>query len=197
MHLLTSKIRNNRQPYYERWFTKEWFERKREKEMKLNWKKSSVIIAVAGALLLTVAAVAFSHGHRHQGPPRGGDFRGERGPRDGLGPLRDLNLTDDQKAQVKKIKDSFEESNKALFDQQRALHASEPDPISGNFDEAAVRTAAEARAKIQVELEVSHARMMSQIAGVLTVEQKTQLAARRQKFERQGPPPPPQGSEPL
>jgi protein CpxP len=159
--------------------------------MKLKWKKTSVVIAVAGALLLTVAAVAFSHGHRMQGPPRDGGFRGGPGPRDGLGPLRDLNLTDDQKAQVKKINESFEASNKALFDQMRSLHASEPDPMSGTFDEVAVRTAAEARAKIQVELEVSHAKMMSQIAGVLTAEQKTQLAARRQKFERQGPPPPP------
>jgi Spy/CpxP family protein refolding chaperone len=164
--------------------------------MKLNWKKSSVIIAVAGALLLTVAAVAFSHGHRHQGPPRGDGFRGERGPRDGLGPLRDLNLTADQKTQIKKITDSFEESNKALFDQMRALHGSEPDPATGNFDEAAVRAAAEARAKIQVEIEVSHAKMMSQIAGLLTAEQKTQLAAKRQQFERQGPPPPPPGSAP-
>ena len=163
--------------------------------MKLNWKKSSVIIAVAAALLLTVAAVAFSHSHRHQGPPRGGGFRGEPGPRDGLGPLRDLNLTDDQKAQIKKIKESFEEGNKALFDQMRALHGSEPDPMSGTFDEAAVRTAAEARAKIQVELEVSHAKMMSQIAAVLTAEQKAQLAAKRQQFERKGPPPPPPGEQ--
>jgi Spy/CpxP family protein refolding chaperone len=167
----------------------------KEKEMKLNWKKSSVVIAIAGALLLTVAAVAFSHGHRMQGPPRGGGFRGGPGPRDGLGPLRDLNLNDDQKAQIKKITDSFEESNKVLFDQMRTLHGSEPDP-SAAFDEAAVRAAAEARAKIQVELEVSHAKMMSQIAGVLTAEQKAQLAAKRQKFERHGPPPPPQGSEP-
>jgi len=181
-------MRNDRQPYSKQFV----YERKslKEKEMKLNWKKSSVIIAVAGALLLTVAVVAFSHSHRHQGPPRGGGFRGGQGPRDGLGPLRHLNLTDDQKAQIKKIKDSFEESNKALFDQMRVLRSSEPDPMSGTFDEAAVRAAAEGRAKIQVELEVSHAKMMSQIAAVLTAEQKAQLAARRQQFERQGPPPP-------
>jgi len=165
--------------------------------MKFNWKKSSVVIAVAGALLLTATAVAFSHGHmRHQDPPRGG-FRGGPGPRDGLGPIaRDLNLTDDQKAQIKKITDSFEESNKALHDQMRTLRQSEPDPVSGTFDEAAVRTAAEARAKIQVELEVSHAKMMSQIAGVLTAEQKAQLAAKRQQFGRQGVPPPPPPGEP-
>ena len=154
--------------------------------MKLNWKKFSVA-TIAGALLLTGAAMAFS-----QGPPRGGGFRGGPGPGDGLGPLaRDLNLTDDQKAQMKKITDSFRESDKALHDQLRTLHESEPDPISGTFDEAVVRAAAEARAKIQIELEVSHAKMMSQIAAVLTADQKAQLAAKRQQFERQGPPPPP------
>jgi len=154
--------------------------------VKLNWKKFSVA-TIAGALLLTGAAMAFS-----QGPPRGGGFRGGPGPGDGLGPLaRDLNLTDDQKAQMKKITDSFRESDKALHDQLRTLHESEPDPISGTFDEAAVRAAAEARAKIQIELEVSHAKMMSQIAAVLTADQQAQLAAKRQQFERQGPPPPP------
>ena len=154
--------------------------------MKLNRKKFSVA-TIAGALLLTGAAMAFS-----QGPPRGGGFRGGPGPGDGLGPLaRDLNLTDDQKAQIKKITQSFAESDKALHDQLRTLHQSEPDPMSGTFDEAAVRAAAEARAKIQIELEVSHAKAMSQIAGVLTAEQKAQLAAKRQQFERQGSPPPP------
>jgi periplasmic protein CpxP/Spy len=164
--------------------------------VKPTWKKLS-IATIAGALLLTAAAaVAFSQGPP-QGPPPGGGFRGGPGPRDGLGPIaRDLNLTDDQKAQIKKINDSFAESNKALFDQMRTLHQSEPDPGSGTFDEAAVRAAAEARAKIQVELDVSHAKMMSQIAGVLTAEQKAQLAAKRQQFERHGPPPPPPGAPP-
>jgi len=157
--------------------------------VKLNWKKFSVA-TIAGALLLAGAAMAFSQDP--QGPPRGGGFRGGPGPGDGLGPLaRDLNLTDDQKAQIKKITQSFAESDKALHDQLRTLHQSEPDPMSGTFDEAAVRAAAEARAKIQIELEVSHAKAMSQIAGVLTAEQKAQLAAKRQQFERQGSPPPP------
>ena len=110
-----------------------------------------------------------------------------------MGPLaRDLNLTDAQKTQIKAITDSFRESDKALHDQLRTLHQSEPDPMTGAFDEAAVRAAAEARAKIQIELEVSHAKMMSQIAAILTAEQKAQLAAKRQQFERQGPPPPQQ-----
>jgi len=158
--------------------------------VKLNRKKFSVVAGFAGALLLTTAVVVFSQGP--QGPPSGGGFRGGPGPRDGLGPLaRDLNLTDDQKAQIKKITDSFEAGTKDLRDQLRTLHQSEPDPLSGTFDEAAVRAAAEARAKVQVELDVAHAKMMSAIASVLTAEQKAQLAAKHHQFERQGPPPPP------
>jgi len=162
--------------------------------MKLNWKKTTAVIAMAGAALLIAitATAAFSHSRgRSHGPPQGEGFRRGPGPRGGFGPLRDLNLTDDQKVQIKKITDSFQESDKALFDQLRSLRQSEPDPMSGTFDEAAVRAAAEARAKIQTELEVSHAKMLSQIAGVLTADQKAQLAAKRQQFERQGPPPPP------
>lgn len=158
--------------------------------MKSNWKKVGAGVTLAGMVLLTAAVVVFSQGP--QGPPRGGGFHGGPGPRDGLGPFgRELNLTDDQKAQIKKIQDSFRENDKALFDQLRTLHENETDPMSGAFDEAAVRAGAEARAKIQVELEVSHAKMMSQVASVLTADQKAQLAARHQQFQRQGPPPPP------
>jgi Spy/CpxP family protein refolding chaperone len=165
--------------------------------MRTSFKKLSIVIAIAGALLLAAAAVSFSQ--NPQGPPPGGEFRGGPGgrggrggpgPRDGLGPLaRDLNLSDEQQAQVKKISDSFAESTKSLHEQLRTLHESEGDPFSGTFDEAAVRAAAEARAKIDVELQVAHAKMMSQIGAVLTTEQKAQLASRRR--ERRPPPPPP------
>ena len=66
MHLSTSKMRNNRKPYYEQLFNET---SSKEKEMKLNWKKKSAVFAVTGALLLIVAAVAFSHGHRMQDDP--------------------------------------------------------------------------------------------------------------------------------
>jgi len=145
----------------------------------------------AGALLLMLAIVGFSQGPGGPPGPGGPHERGFRGgpggpPRDGLGPIaRDLNLTDEQKAQIKKINDSFAESTKSLREQMRTLHEAQGDPLAGGtFDEAAVRAAAQARANIQIELEVAHARMMSQIFGVLTPEQKTQLAAKRQEFEQ-------------
>lgn len=157
--------------------------------MKQNWKKLSAVVAITGVLLLMLAVVGLSQqGGRHGRPDRGGFPGGPGGPggRDGLGPLaRDLNLSDEQKAQIKKITDSFEESTKALQEQMHSLHENERDGLKdGAFDEAAVRAAAQARANVQVELEVAHARMMSQVFTVLTAEQKAQLAAKRQEFEQ-------------
>jgi len=164
--------------------------------VKLNWKKFSVATAIAGALLLTTAAIVFSQNPPQRpdgppGPPRGPFGHGPHGPGGpgGFGPLAGLNLTDAQKEQIKQIHESFAEQTKALRDQMRTLHESQRDPMS-NFDEAAVRSAAEARAKVQVEMEVAHAKMMSQVANVLTAEQRAQMAEQH-KHRRTGPPRPP------
>jgi Spy/CpxP family protein refolding chaperone len=168
-----------------------------ERMMRLNLKKMSGFIVIAASLLLATV-IGFSQQGRPAGPPPGGGFRGGPGPRDGLGPLaRDLNLSDEQKTQIKKITESFEESTKALRDQMRTLHEGQPDPLSGGtFDEAAVRAAAQARANVEIELEVAHARMMSQVFAVLTAEQKAQLAAKRQEFEQRRHEGPPRGDVP-
>ncbi len=106
--------------------------------MSSNWKKRSGSIAIASAILLMAALAVFSQGpdRPRRGFPGG---PGGEGPRDGIGLLpRDLNLTQDQRAQIKKLTDSFEESTKSLRDQLKTLHESEPDPFSGTFDEATV-----------------------------------------------------------
>jgi Spy/CpxP family protein refolding chaperone len=156
--------------------------------MRFDWKRTSTIVAAIGAVIVALAMLALSQGP----PPRGGGFRGGPGGPGGLGPLRDLNLTDDQKAQIKKIQESFDASTKDLREQLRTQHEKEADPLTATFDEAAVRSTAEARAKIGVELAVSRAKMMSQIASVLTPEQKAQLVSRRQQFGQRQPPPEPE-----
>jgi protein CpxP len=156
-------------------------------------------LRIGGALVfvvaLAMAVVGFAQqggGQRHGfgGPPRGGgpEHGGPHGGGGGLGPLeRDLNLTDAQKAQVKQIRDSFEESTKSLREQLFNAGGGPFDELKdGAFDETAVRAAAQARANIQVELEVARARMMSQVYALLTAEQKAKLAERRQQFERRG-----------
>ncbi|HYX29330.1 MAG TPA: Spy/CpxP family protein refolding chaperone [Pyrinomonadaceae bacterium] len=177
--------------------------------MRIHWRNIS-LAAVAPAILLVAAAVVLSQqprparpggfpggpppdGFQGPGPGRRGPG-GPGGPRE-VGPFgpfgRDLNLTDDQKAQLEKIHQSFQQGDQALHEQMRTLMEQQGDPFSGQFNEATFRAAAEARAKIQVEMEVSHARMMSQMFGVLTDAQRAQLAAHRDQMKRQGPPPPP------
>ena len=168
--------------------------------MKLNLRTLGVAIAGVSAIVLLAAVMVFSQGPSGQDAEQGGPRRGfpmgpggPGGPRDGLGPMaRDLNLTEDQKAQIKKIHESFDTSTQELREQLRTLHESEPNPFTTAFDEATVRSAAEARAKIDVELQVAHARMMSQIGSILTADQKAKLAAHRSPFAP-GPPPPPPG----
>ena len=184
--------------------------------MNRYWRKIG-LSAVAAAVLLVAAVVVWSQQPRapgqggfppggfQGGPPPDGFGPGRRGPggpggpggpRQGFGPFgpfgRELNLSDDQRAQIQKIQQSFQQGDQALHEQMRALAEGQGDFLSGQFNEAAVRSAAEARAKIQVEMEVSHARMMSQMLAVLTDAQRAQLAAHREQMRQQGPPPPPQ-----
>jgi Spy/CpxP family protein refolding chaperone len=153
------------------------------------------LLALTVGLLLTVVGFARQEGPRGFGgpPPPGGHGRGGPHGGGGLGPLaRDLDLTDAQKAQVKQLTDSFEESTKPLREQLFKVGGGPFDGLKdGAFDEASVRAAAQARAAIEVELEVAHARLMSQVYALLTVEQKTKLAALRQQFEQRRPGPPP------
>ena len=165
--------------------------------MKLNWKKLGVVTMISAAILTMTAAVVFSQNPppTPEGPsgPRGPFGHGPQGPgpRRDFGPLHGLNLTDAQRDQIKQIHESFEEQTKALREQMQTLHESQGDPMSGTFNEAAVRAAAEARAKLQVEQEVLHAKIMSQVANVLTPEQRAQMAERHKHRRLNAPPAPP------
>src|SRR5688500_2244860 len=134
--------------------------------------------AMVVALLMTAAAFAQ---HGGGGPHMGGGHRGGHGGPGGHfgGPLghleRELSLTDAQKAQVKQLTDAFHESTKALHEQLSKTGSPLEGLQDGAFDEAAVRSAAQARAAVHVELEVAHAKLMSQVFAVLTPEQKVKL----------------------
>lgn len=161
------------------------------KMTKTKLRIGGALVFVA-ALMMTVVGFAQQDGSRGFGggggrPPGGREHGGPRGGGP-LGPLaRDLNLTDAQKAQIKTITDSFEESTKSLREQLSSAGDGPFDGLTdGAFDEATVRAAAQARASVHVELEVARARMMSQAYALLTTEQKTKLAALRQQFEQNG-----------
>ncbi|HLL69891.1 MAG TPA: Spy/CpxP family protein refolding chaperone [Pyrinomonadaceae bacterium] len=125
------------------------------------------------------------HGE-HKGMRGGGDRKGGRGMRGGFGHFgANLNLTDAQKAQIEQIVTRYREASKAERQQNRGERRGGGfDTFGGTFNEAEVRAAAQARANAQVEREVRHARMMSEMYNVLTAEQKAQLTAERQQREQ-------------
>jgi protein CpxP len=167
--------------------------------MKLTGSRKIVSgLALAGSLMLT-GVVGFAQQEKQEGP--GGKERTERhwrGGREGGGDegrgmkggfgegfAEKLNLTDAQKEQMKQIAARFRESTKALRQQGRENRGGEFDALKdGTFNDAAVRAAAQARANARVEMEVAHARMMSEMYAILTPEQKAQLAAERQQREQ-------------
>ena len=153
-------------------------------------------VAFAAALLMSVAVLG-----QHGGP---GGHRGPGGPGMHGGPggdllghfARELNLTDAQQAQVKQLVAAFHESNKGLHEQLMKTGPGHFEGLKdGAFDEAAVRAAAQARANLHVEMEVGHARLMSQIYALLTAEQKAKVAELRQRHEQKRRQPPPPGGE--
>ena len=152
-------------------------------------------IAIAAALAVTgivgLAQQRAMQGQEgHDGMERHGGRGGERG-RDGMGHglfmggmAEKLNLTDAQKEQMKQISTRFHESMKSMHEQSREGHDSEMGFLNGGtFDEAAVRTAAQARANQHVEMEVARARMMSEMFAILTPEQKAQVIAEHKARE--------------
>ena len=121
-------------------------------------------------------------GHRgdHQG-------RGMRGMREG-GFFKQLNLTDDQKAKLKQIRESAAQANKPLHEQLRAKRqelrqASE----GGTFNEALATQKLTEMASLEAKLMGERFKLHQQMLSVLTPEQKTQLEqAQAQRKARRG-----------
>lgn len=152
-------------------------------------------LALAGTMALSGIVGFAQQGTQDGGKDRGAWGRGERGGHKkggrgmggGIGRFAEhLNLTDAQKAQMEQITARYRETAKAGRQQRQERGARGAfDPFNGGtFNESEVRAAAQARANAQVEREVAHARMMSELYAVLTAEQKAQLTAERQQREQ-------------
>lgn len=97
-----------------------------------------------------------------------------------------VKLSDVQKALIQEHIALHRENTTAIREQltklcqQRRSHES-----ADEINEAAVRGASQIRANLQVELEVAHARLMSQLTNLLTPEQKAaRVEQQRQREQR-------------
>ena len=144
-------------------------------------KKTLVILgsAFAGVLAIGAAVAVPAHMYRH-----GGGF-GEFGFGHGIGrALAGLDLTDEQKSQVKAILKDEEPKVEPLVDELlRTKKAMFETVHADTFDEKSVRSAASASARASTDLAVERARMMSRFRGILTDEQKDRLETIRLQFE--------------
>jgi protein CpxP len=155
--------------------------------MRFNKTKTTYGILALVVLLAAVVIAGFAqHGPGADGRQFGGRGRGGPMGHQGLGlPLRGLNLTEEQKTKVQQLTEAFEANTKAQRDQLHTLGGKDLDAVvDGTFNEAQVRADAQARANVMIELDVARARLMSEIYGLLTPEQKTQLAQKRQEMQQ-------------
>jgi len=110
-----------------------------------------------------------------------------------------LNLTDDQKAQMKTIMQKEHPTMKPLMQQQHQIDLQLRQYVEGTYDEAKVRALATQKSQIETELTVAHTRIHNQLYQLLTPEQRTQLKdleanheASMQKHMQEAPPAPPE-----
>ena len=109
---------------------------------------------------------------------------GKRGGRMGGMMFGGVNLTDDQKAKMKQISQSFRERTQSLHQQLRAKRqelrqASE----GGTFNEGLATQKLQESASLQAKLMGEQFRMRQEMLSVLTPEQKTQLEQKRAEFK--------------
>jgi protein CpxP len=98
--------------------------------------------------------------------------------------FRGLNLTEDQKAKMKQIRESFAATNKPLHEQLRAKRqelrqASE----GGTFNEALATQKLTEIAPLEAKLMAAQAKLHQEMLSVLTAEQKAQLEQSKAQFK--------------
>jgi Spy/CpxP family protein refolding chaperone len=150
---------------------------------------SAIALAASIAVAQTVTNQDKGQGSRpewggHQGGRGGHKGRGFGGMREG-GFFRGLNLTDDQKAKMKQLRESFAETNKPLREQlhakrQELRQASE----GGTFNEALATQKLTEIAPLEAKLMAAQAKLHQDMLSVLTAEQKAQLEQSRAQFKQ-------------
>ena len=96
---------------------------------------------------------------------------------------RKLNLTEEQKAQMKTIMQKEHPAMKALFQQQHQIDLQLRQYVQGTYDEAKVQALATQKAQIQAQLTVAETRIHNQMYQLLTPDQQSQLKDMEAKHE--------------
>ena len=151
--------------------------------MKKLGKFKLFAIASLSAVVLIFASIAVAQSVKtHRGQRQRG-ARMERGFHGG-GAFKQLNLTDDQKAKMKQIREGFMESNKPLLEQLRAKRQElRQSSEGGTFNEALATQKLTEMAGLQAKAMGARFALHQQMLSVLTTEQKAQLDQLKAQFK--------------
>ncbi len=143
----------------------------------------TVVLTAMGALMIFGQDSTDNAGKKEFG--RKG-HHGKRGHRGGKGMmLRGLDLTDEQKAQVKQIMQTSRENTKSVREQMKANRQQlEAVSENGNFDQAQVQALAAQQGNLHAQMIVEKERVKSQIYQILTPEQKAKAAEMKASFKQ-------------
>ena len=150
--------------------------------------RSLLMIAAAGLALAAGIAMAQNQSGE-DAPMHDSMHRGMHGHMMG-GPefqmfLHKLNLSDDQKAQVKQIFQTERPTLKPLMQQEAQAHLQMMQLVSsGNFDQAKATAIATQEAQTHIQVQVEHAKIHSQIYQLLNSEQKAKVAEMISKHQQ-------------
>jgi len=144
----------------------------------------ATLSAIALAASIAVAQSVSTDKDKGQGTHREWRGRGKQHGWAGMGSFRQLNLTDDQKAKMKQIRESFAQSNKPLREQLRAKRqelrqASE----GGTFNEALATQKLTDMASLEAKAMGERFKLHQEMLSVLTPEQKAQLEQQKAQFK--------------
>lgn len=146
--------------------------------------RSVVLVAVAGLALAVGLAFAQTQG-AGGGHHMRGHFMG--GPEFGMF-LHQMNLTDDQKAQVKQIFQTEKPNMKPLMQREAQIHLQMMKLITGgSFEQqkAAIASLTQQESAIHQQMELEHAKIGSRIyQEVLSSDQKAKVADMMSKHEQ-------------
>lgn len=99
--------------------------------------------------------------------------------------LHHLDLTDQQKAQVKQIHESERPTIKPLMQQEFQAHQQMMQLIaSDKFDTKQAQLLASQEAQVHMQLEVAHAKMFAQVYQLLNADQKAKVADMMAKHQQ-------------
>jgi len=160
--------------------------------------RTRMLIAAMAVLMASTIVKSQTAEDAPPPPPMHGHGFGMHGQMMGFF-ARKLNLTDDQKAQMKTIMEKERPTMKPLMQQDQQIEQQLRQYVEGTFDEAKVQALAAQKAQIQAQMTIAQTRTHNEMYQVLTADQKAQLKqlqadreARMKERMNQQPPAPPE-----